>query len=368
MNVSSELELGSKTEGRGAALAANSARLVTLNPLQHPGWDTLLAAHPESSVFHTTAWARVLGETYRHTPVYVCRFVNGHLEGLLPVMEVSSRLTGRRGVSLPFTDFCGPLAGIGCDPGELYALAMQAGRNSRWRYLECRGDGAAWKGASPSLVFRAHVLDLECGQEALFKAFDGATRRGIRKAEEAQLQVEFGHAPAAMRTFYALHCRTRRRHGLPPQPLRFFANIGRRILEQGHGFVVTARLGQSPVAVALFFHHGRQVLFKFGASDYTFQHLRPNNLVMWRAIQWYANHGFARLHLGRTSLANEGLRRFKRGFGAREEEIRYYRYDFGRERFVTDRDRTEGVHNRLFRYLPLALLRLAGALLYPHLS
>jgi len=49
---------------------------------------------------------RVLRETYGHVPLYAARFAGGQLEGLLPLMEVSSPFTGRRGVSLPFTDFC----------------------------------------------------------------------------------------------------------------------------------------------------------------------------------------------------------------------------------------------------------------------
>ena len=82
-----------------------------------------------------------------------------------------------------------------------------------------------------------------------------------------------------------------------------------------------------------------------------------------------ARPGAARcLHFGRTSPGNEGLRRFKLGFGAREEEIRCCKYDFRAGRFVTDADRAEGWFNGIFGRLPLPLLRLAGQLLYRHVS
>jgi len=74
------------------------------------------------------------------------------------------------------------------------------------------------------------------------------------------------------------------------------------------------------------------------------------------------------LHLGRTSLANEGLRRFKLSLGASEEAVRYCRYDFSSKRFVSDVDRAEGWFNPVFARLPLPLLRLTGRILYPHLS
>jgi CelD/BcsL family acetyltransferase involved in cellulose biosynthesis len=320
-----------------------------VNPLERPGWDDLVATHPGGSFFHTTAWARVLAASYGHAPFYFCRFDGNRLAELLPVMEVSSPFTGRRGVSLPFTDFCPPLADGDRSPAELYERAMALGRERRWRYLETRGDvepadlPSSVVRPPSSLAFHGHVIELDRNPDALFKRLDGATRRGIRKAQDARLQIEFGSSAESLREFCRLHCRTRRRHGLPPQPRRFFDNIGRFVLAQRHGFVVTARLESRSVAAAVFFHHGRRALFKFGASDYRFQQMRPNNLVMWEALKRLADEGFASLHLGRTSLATEGL-------------------------FVTDTDRAAGWHNGVFRCLPPPLLRLAGRMLYPHLS
>jgi hypothetical protein len=283
-------------------------------------------------------------------------------------MEVSSRWTGRRGVSLPFTDFCPALKTGDQDDRAIYETAMESGRQRRWKYLECRSTSEGWVGASPSLSFHGHVIDLAGGVDDLFKRFDSAVRRGIRKAETAGLQVDFSTSLEAMQTFYALHCRTRRRHGLPPQPFRFFENIQRHVLDTGQGFVATARLKEQPLAAGVFFSYGRQALYKFGASDYRFQQLRPNNLMMWAGMRHCAAQGASALHLGRTSLANEGLRRFKLSLGAAEETVRYCRYDFSAERFVRDVDRAEGWFNRIFARLPLPLLQLAGQILYPNLS
>jgi hypothetical protein len=341
---------------------------VILNPLHYPAWDSLLAGHPEACFFHTYAWASVLHDTYGHVPVYFCRFEERQLHEMLPVMEVSSRWTGRRGVSLPFTDFCPPLTGSTRGLDHLYHMATDHGQRHGWRSLECRGNWYGFLGVAPSLVFNGHVLELERGEDLLFKSMDGAMRRSIRKADAAGLKVEFGETVSSMETFFDLHCRTRRRHGLPPQPWSFFENIARHVLARGHGFVAIARLEKRPLAAAVFFHHGTQVIYKFGASDFRFQRLRPNNLLMWESVKKCAYERFARMHLGRTSLANEGLRRFKLSLGAIEEEISYFKYAFKSGRFVTDVDRSEGWVNRLFRCLPLGILRLAGRALYPHLA
>jgi CelD/BcsL family acetyltransferase involved in cellulose biosynthesis len=350
--------------GAGAAEAGEAA----MDPNERPDWDSLLVAHPQSTNFHTAGWARVLQDTYGHKPFYMARFEGRQLSGLLPLMETSSWLTGRRGVSLPFTDSCFPMESHSGQGRELYQRAMECGRQRRWKYLECRGHHGSWDGATPSVSYYSHAIDLGPGEEKLFKGLEGAMRRGVRKAQQAGLRISFDTGMGSVETFFALHCRTRRRHGLPPQPIRFFRNIQRHILAPGHGFVATARLGNEPLAAAVFFCHGRQALYKFGASDGTFQRLRPNNLVMWEAMRQCQERGLAALNLGRTSLSNQGLRRFKLGLGAEEEEISYSKYDFSTKQFVQSPDRANGWFNRVFALLPLSLLRFSGAILYPHLS
>lgn len=358
------------TERNSRRTSATSRReqTVLLDPLTHPAWDDLVEAHPGSTFFHGSAWARVLQETYGHRPFYFCRLADGQLKELLPIMEVSSFWTGRRGVSLPFTDFCTPLWNGNGAGGRLYNLAQQKGEERQWRYLECRSDQHAWSGASPALVFHGHSINLERTPERMLQSFTGATRRNLAHAETAGLQIHFDTSLESVQDFYVLHSLTRRRHGLPPQGFSFFEKIARHVFAAGQGFTVTARTGNRPVAAAIFFHQGRRAIYKFGASDYAFQHLRPNNLVLWAAIQRYAADGFTSLHLGRTALNNEGLRRYKLGFGASEERIENCRYDFRKRTFAEESRPTRETSSGLFRCLPFPLLRLAGRILYPHLS
>jgi len=41
------------------------------------------------------------------------------------------------------------------------------------------------------------------------------------------------------------------------------------------------------IASAVYFHFGDKAIYKYGASDRKYQHLRANNLVMWEAIRWF---------------------------------------------------------------------------------
>lgn len=339
-----------------------------VDPIEASAWDDLLAPHTSTQFFQTAAWARVLHHTYRQRPFYLVHESESAWDAALPLMEVDSRWTGRRGVCLPFTDGCGPLERRKGASAPLFVRALELGTERRWKYLELRSSTDSWVGTTPSLAFYVHTIPLCERESELLARLDSAVRRGVRKAERSGLEVRWESSLEAVQTFYRLHCGTRRRHGVPPQPFRFFANIQRHVLAPGHGFVVTAYHESCPIAASVFFHHGREAIYKFGASDARFQPLRPNNLVMWAAVRRYAQQGFAGLHLGRTSLANEGLRRFKLGFGAEESQCTYRRYDFRSRSFVQDVDRAEGWMNHLFRRAPERILRWAGEILYPHLS
>ena len=336
------------------------------SPVEDSNWNALLAAQPKSSFFHTSEWAKVLVDTYGFKPVYFGAGAEGGIRSWLPLMEVDSWLTGRRGVSLPFTDDCEPLCDEAGTFQELFRDAVGFGKSRGWKYIEIRGGRELLHEVPASLSFYGHALDLTAGEAGLFLHLESSVRRAIRKAEKAGVTVEVLQSLEAMRIFYALQCQTRKKHGLPPQPFSFFLNIHRHILSQNLGMVVLARHQGRPVAGAVYFNYGEQALYKFGASDETYQDVRGGNLVMWAAIKEHLRRGAKRLDFGRTSIGNAGLRRFKLGWGTAEHRIEYLKFDLRKNEFVTDVDGTAGWHTQVFRRLPDCLARTAGRVLYKH--
>ena len=339
-----------------------------VDPLADPRWDAMRGTVPSDGFFHGSAWARVLHDTYGFAPAYFTLGEADQTCGLLPIMEVDSWLTGRRGIALPFTDECDPLVPDAESFRRVFAAALEHAKHRAWKYLECRGGMPWFGGAPPSTSFYGHRLDLAGDESARWNRVAGAMRRAVRKAEQNGLTIEFSRDLGAVKDFHRLLCGTRRRLGVPPQPFRFFQNIHRHILAQNGGWVALVRHGQVAIAGAIFFHFGRTAIYKYGASDGRFQHFRGNNLVMWEAIRRFAHEGFAELDFGRTSLTNEGLRRFKLGWGTKERLIHYFRCNVATGDFVPVRDQSSGWHSRVFRMLPIPLSRLIGLALYRHVA
>jgi hypothetical protein len=343
-----------------------SLQMRILNPLWEAAWDQTVCLHREAGCFHTSAWARVLRQTYNHKTFYLQYFHGRTLVALIPLIEVRSPFTGCRGVCLPFSDACEPLI---FDPDAIDFVTNQLvrfARERRWKYIEIRGGRSLQLAATPAAEFYGHTLELCSGAEKLITRFASPVRRAIRKAERSGVNALVVRNRQAIDDFYQLHVQTRRRHGLPPQPRSFFLNIYEHCVRPGLGFIVLARHGSRSIAAAIFLCFGKNALYKYGASDKRFQEFRANNLVMWHGIQVLANAGAEKLHFGRTDCENDGLRRFKLSWGTEEQAIQYFRVDpFGRE-YVARGD--SAFHKRIFCRLPLAFNRLAGSMIYPHLD
>lgn len=343
-------------------------RTQVVNPLEHPGWDDLVLKYPSSTFFHTTAWAKVLQESYGYVPAYFAIKDDPGMPALMPLLEINSFLTGRRGVSLPFTDCCDLLVTDGKPFEQIISKLIEYGKRAKWKYLELRTSRQLPAGIQASAQFHGHTLDISGEESAILSTFRDSTRRNIDKAEKNGVVVTINGSKDALREFHRLNCTTRREHGLPCQPYAFFENIYSHIITRNLGVVALAAKDGKNIAGALFLHFNDKVIYKYGASDREYQQFRSNNLLFWKAIQWYRGHGFKRLDFGKTESENTGLLQFKRGWGTTEYPINFCRYDFRQKAFVTDHAKVTGWHNRIFRRMPIPLLKLAGAMLYRHVG
>jgi hypothetical protein len=161
---------------------------------------------------------------------------------------------------------------------------------------------------------------------------------------------------------------TRKGHGLPPQPPSFFQSFFGNVIARGGGFISQALFEDEVIASSVYILFGKKAIFKYGASDKRYNHLRANNLVMWKAIECCCEIGIESLCMGRTELDHEGLRQFKSGWNAQEYAIEYYRYSFAEGKFIKGTFGVPGITQKFFRRLPAPILNAAGSILYRHIG
>lgn len=234
-------------------------------------------------------------------------------------MEAAGVLRGRRLIALPFSDHCAPLL-----LGDRYLSplldALGAFRQQREiGTLEIRWALEEAPGTYRGEAFYLHETDLAPDPETVIARFHRTrVRQPIALADRAGIVIRRAEGMEDLRTFYRLHLRTRSRLGTPVQPFRFFSMLRERLLLRDLGFILLAEHGGRAVAGGVFLHWNGTLTYKFGASDPESRSHAPNHALLLEAIRWGCREGMTRFDWGRTEPAHEGLRAFKRGWGARE--------------------------------------------------
>ena len=212
------------------------------------------------------------------------------------------------------------LRGVRCGwvrirPNPIHASSWEAGASA--------GDGATL-----ALPRRAHVLRLDLGVDEIFRSrFTSACRRAIRSAEKSGITVEVDTTGRLVPVFHSLFRRSVDRWATSqhePQGLaRFRAERRdpRAKFEAWAGAlgdacrVLVARRDAQPIA-ALIVLQGRNAHMTRGAMDRELVgNDRPNELLMWRAIQDAVAAGCGWFHMGESG-ESQSLARYKEKYGA----------------------------------------------------
>lgn len=340
-----------------------------LDPTTFNNWNSLILNFKNYSFFHSVEWSKVLIATYGYTPVYFSLFQNDSMSALIPAMEIQSHLTGKRIVSLPFSDFCEPLFNSIDESETLKNFIFSYCKQYNFRYVEFRVSDT--KFPYETEYFRTdlrHILDISVEQSELQKQFSENTKRNIKAAIKEGLIIKESNSLEAIKIFYELQCITRKKHGLPPQPISFFYNIYKFIICKNKGSILFAYYKGKPVAALMFFIIGKRVLYKFGASQNNNLPKGTNHLLMWEAIKIYNQKGYKELDFGRTETNHDGLRRFKLGFGADERIIYSSRFHVKKNSFLPVNSQSTGLYNQVFNKLPLSILKFVGNTIYKHIG
>ncbi|MGH9406218.1 MAG: GNAT family N-acetyltransferase [Terriglobia bacterium] len=197
----------------------------------------------------------------------------------------------------------------------------------------------------------AVVLDLRLGPDELFKCFDEGRRRNIRQAMKKGVEVSPASTPEDFRAYYEVFKAWR----LTPRkvieadvPFEAFERAAR--LTGNHRYFLARHLGRVIAGISLRFLQGGLLEYAGNSSLDEFLHLKPNDLLHWRAIEWAHQEGFPRYSL---SAAHPFLRRF----GGEVVPIHRYRLDRTRLRRHDRRETAADFARQCFHKLPASLQR-----------
>jgi CelD/BcsL family acetyltransferase involved in cellulose biosynthesis len=343
----------------------------TLNPITDPRWPRFLARHPDASVFHTKEWLCALRLSYGYEPVAFTTSEGDELANAVVFCRISSWLTGKRLVSLPFSDHCQPLAS-----GRDLALIMEHLHSRRGaqrlkyielRPLEDRGIVESQTHFTNSETLSIQKIDLRPEADEIYRSFhDSCIRRKIKKADRENLVYESGRSAELLHKFRHLLLLTRRRHKLPPQPASWFRNVAHSLGEMMTVHVLSK--DNVPVASIVTLRYKQSLIYKYGCSDSQFNNLGGTPFLFWKVIQQAKATGAEEFDLGRSGYEDPGLIAFKEHLGAVSSELSYYRSPAPNVKTTTSKSAMSSWARNALTHLPDSLLTGVGQVVYRHIG
>jgi hypothetical protein len=343
-----------------------------LDPTEDPRWAELVKRHPQATIFHTVAWLKALRRTYGYEPVVfttsppTCQLNNG-----IVFCRIDSWMTGRRLVSLPFSDHCEPLCDSPEDLNFLIRYLQAALEPQRWKYLEIRpvdwnlseiGDGI---GCLPGATYFLHKLDLRPDLDEVFRSLDkDSIQRRVQRAERADLVERCGRSKDLLDEFYALFVITRGRHLVPPIPFAWFRNLIDSLDD-----ALEIRLAYKdgvPLAAILTLRFRDVVCYKYGCSDARFHKFGATPWLLWRALAAGKSSGANEFDMGRTQDDGGGLLAFKNHW-VQPKRLVYWRFPLTASLESAGNWKAK-MAKRAFSCMPERLLRIIGNLIYRHIG
>ena len=302
--------------------------VYALDPLHDRRWPRFVERHPDASVFHTVGWLDALRRTYDYDPIaYTTSRPAAELTDAVVFCRVRSLLTGRRLVSLPFSDHSNPLVDSDETMREVLDFLERERHRAGWSYVELRPlrpMHAHTPGFTASATFVFHRIDLRRPLDILLRGFHrDCVRRKIERAEREQLTYESGRSEQLVRAFKQLLVLTCRRKRLPPQPARWFDNLLRCLGD--NATIHVARKESRPIASILTLRFRRTLMYKYACSDARFHPSGAVQLPLWNAIQDAKRDGLEEVDLGRSDPKHQGLVTFKARWAATTAASDYLR-------------------------------------------
>lgn len=328
-------------------------------------WEEALRRFPGVTLYHRTPWLALLRRAYGLEPWVAALKRGGELAAACVFARSRNPLSRIRHVSLPFSDDSPPLAAD--DEAMADFLDALARSEVARRGCELRGVDAPppWRNVECFALWR---LDVKRSAEAIERAADRDFRRKVRRGMQADnLKIESGCGDDLVRRFYRLQLETRRRLGVPSQPLRFF-RLARQIFAPSESFRVwLVAEGGRDIAGAVHLRDGDVVYRKWAGRRLHGRSAAPH-LLFWREIESLVGDA-AIFDLGRADVRNQGLTRSKKETGAAPRPLRYA--------FLPDAPGNvssevltgaQRVFASVWRRLPLPVARLLGGALYGYLA
>jgi FemAB-related protein (PEP-CTERM system-associated) len=297
-------------------------RSLTVRPyedrFQH-AWDEYVRGHPLGSIFHLTAWKRVITKEFRFEPRYLFVEEGSRIRGVLPLFLVRNFFFGSSLISTPLAVYGGPCADDEEMNSRLRSAARDVALSERVQYLELRERSPICEdGFQTKVLYVSFDLELPGNTEQLVAGFPRDTRYMIRKGVKNGLKAVVDNQP--LDTFYEIYARSFHHLGTPVFSKRLFQIILDEFGTQCE--LTTVWREKEALAAVLSFRFRDWILPYFGGSLLAGRPVAANNFMYYEVMRRAIEQGVRHYDFGRSKLGS-GSYAFKTQWNMQQHSLPY---------------------------------------------
>jgi len=336
-------------------------KIAALDDASRPAWDRFVKETcPDASFFHLAGWKDVVEGVYRQRCHYLYAERDGAVVGVLPLVNIRSRVFGNRLISNAFTIGGGVAAVEEEARAALDAEAIRLMRDTGAASIEYRrsqhhGGEGGWTAKSD--IYANFSRPIEPGEEECLKQIPRKQRAVVRKALDAAILTD--EIDTTPNRFFPLYAFSMRNMGTPVFGRKFFERL--MIQFAGSCDCLTVLHQGKPVSSVLNFYFRDAVMPYYTGCLPEARDLGANDFMYWRLMRRASERGFGTFDFGRSKFGT-GPFSFKKNWGFEPSPIthEYLTADSAPPAEINPLNPKYRLFISLWRRLPLGLANMLG--------
>ena len=323
-------------------------------------WNRYVMQSDDSSCYHLIGWKDVIEKTFGHKTFYLlAQDDDSNIVGLLPLVQLKSKLFGNYMVSMPFFNYGGVCADSDHIRDNLIRDAERLALKHGAEHIELR-HAARFNTSLPVKTTKVSMmLDLPPSADDLWHGFSSKLKSQIRRPVKEGMYANFGRDDE-LDSFYSVFSTNMRDLGTPVYSKKFFRNILDTFPEESQICTIYSK-DAAPVASGFLMGFKKHLEIPWASSIRSYNKLSPNMLLYWDSLKFACEKGYRAFDFGR-STKGEGTYRFKKQWGSKPVQLYWY-YGMKNEGSLPELNPDNPKYKlaiRLWKKMPVNLTRIIG--------
>lgn len=302
----------------------NNCLIKSLKPTDFTRWNDYVKSHNQGSFFHLSGWQTVIENSFDHGCYYLYAEVEGKICGVLPLVEVKSKLFGHALISTPFCVYGGAITDSEDITRQLEQHACEIAEQLEVDYLELRYKEK--QNSSLLLKQASSTFGCELGDDAekILANVKKKQRAVIRHSlkNELSFTTTQKNNSQVFEDFYQLLSTSYRNLGTPIFSKKFFQQLV-DVFGDDVDIAVIADKTEQPSTAVMNFYFNEQVLPYYGGGNSDARYLKSADYMYYQIMCSARDKGYTWFDFGR-SKNDGGPYKYKKSWGMEPEPLYYY--------------------------------------------